>query len=100
MTSFTRTVNMANVTKIRADVDEYELESIVASDIVAKEQPWLWPGVIPLDTSTLFVGEGGIGKSLLLLELAAKISTGDEFKAGGESVKLPQGKVIIFVCRG
>lgn len=77
-------------------LNPYELEFINAADIVAKEQPWLWAGVIPMDTSTLFVGEGGIGKSLLLLELASKISTGDEFKACGESVQFPQGQVIIL----
>jgi hypothetical protein len=86
----------SNIVKLSQDVEVYELESICASDIQEKEQPWLWPAVIPMDTSTLFVGEGGIGKSLLLLELASKISTGEEFKVGGESVKFPQGKVIIL----
>ncbi len=91
-----RSVNLSNVSPLRGDLELYELESINASDIEAKQQPWLWPNVIPFDTSTLFVGEGGIGKSLLLLELASKVSTGEEFKACGESVQFQQGKVIIM----
>jgi RecA-family ATPase len=96
MSDFHQTRTVKNIVPINKNIAQYELESVCASEIIPKEQPWLWPNVIPLDTSTLFVGEGGIGKSLLLLELASKISTGEEFKAGGESVQFPQGKVIIL----
>lgn len=93
-----RTVKVENVVPIRDDVNTYELESINASDIKAKSQPWLWSKVIPLDTSTLFVGEGGIGKSSLLLDVASKQTTGEEFKAGGETVKFSPGQVIILTA--
>lgn len=85
-----RTVPLNNVQFL------YELECINAESITPKQQPWLWYGIIPLDTSTLFVGEGGIGKSLLLIYLAARISRGDKFLACGEEIQFSQGKIIIL----
>jgi AAA domain/DnaB-like helicase N terminal domain len=35
---------------------------------------WLWPGRIPLSMLTLLVGDPGLGKSLLTVDLAAKVS--------------------------
>ena len=75
-----------------------KLESVNASLIIPKEQPWLWRGVIPLHTLTLFAGEGGIGKSQLLLDIAAKVSTGEIFQAGGQDHKLIKGKVLILTA--
>ncbi|MEX2310760.1 MAG: AAA family ATPase [Pirellulales bacterium] len=37
---------------------------------------WLWPGRIPLGRVTLLVSDPGIGKSLLTLDIAARVSTG------------------------
>jgi putative DNA primase/helicase len=48
--------------------------------------PWLWPGRIPLGRLTLLVGDPGLGKSLVTLDLAARVSLGavwpDEEAAG------------------
>lgn len=38
--------------------------------------PWLWPARIPLSAITLLVGDPGVGKSLLLADLAARVSAG------------------------
>ena len=37
---------------------------------------WLWPGRIPLGRITLLVGDPGVGKSLLTLDIAARVSSG------------------------
>lgn len=76
--------------------ESYEPEWLKMSDIEPKTQPWFWPGMIPLDSITLFGGVGGIGKSLLLLYLLAKTTTGEEFMAGGISHQLPQGSAILL----
>lgn len=36
--------------------------------------PWFWPGRIPAGKLTLLIGEPGVGKSLLLADLAARAS--------------------------
>ncbi len=74
----------------------YEPEWETLDKVKAKTQPWFWPGIIPRDTITLFGGYGGIGKSLILLYLAAKTTTGESFKAGGLEHKFPKGSVILL----
>jgi hypothetical protein len=49
----------------------FSLDRIEPGDI-----PWLWPRRIPLGSVTLLVGDPGVGKSLLALDIAARISTG------------------------
>lgn len=72
------------------------LEIICIDDIEPENQPWLWKGIIPLDAFTLFAGIGGLGKSQLLMFIAARVSDGAIFKAGGIDHQLPQGSVIIL----
>jgi len=45
-------------------------------EVELKEVCWLWQDRIPLGKLTLLAGEAGIGKSLLTLDIAARISTG------------------------
>jgi putative DNA primase/helicase len=52
---------------------------------------WLWPGRIPLGTITLLDGDPGLGKSLLTLDLVARVTRGaamPDGDAGG-----PEGAV-------
>jgi AAA domain len=44
-----------------------------------KEVQWLWPGRIPVGKVTLLTGPAGAGKSLVALDLAARVSRGQEF---------------------
>ncbi len=37
---------------------------------------WLWPGRVPLGKMTLLVGDPGLGKSLLALDMAARVTRG------------------------
>jgi hypothetical protein len=37
---------------------------------------WLWPGKIPIGKVTLLVGDPGLGKSLVALDVAARVSSG------------------------
>ncbi len=76
--------------------DDVTVEIVCIDDIEPENQPWLWNGIIPLDTFTLFAGVGGLGKSQLLMFIAARVSDGKKFNAGGIEHQLPQGSVIIL----
>lgn len=52
------------------------------SEIEAKPVDWLWPERIALGSLTLFVGTPGSGKSYLMCDLAARVSTGSRFIDG------------------
>lgn len=45
-----------------------------AADIVAKPIRWLWPGYVPMGKITVLAGAPGLGKSLLTLMLASRVS--------------------------
>jgi hypothetical protein len=55
------------------------------SDVQSELVRWLWPGRIPLGKLSILDGDPGLGKSLLTLDLAARVSTGREMPDGGSS---------------
>jgi len=56
-----------------------------AASIEARRLDWLWTDRIPLGAVTILAGDGGLGKSLLTCELAARLSRGELAGAlGGE----------------
>jgi putative DNA primase/helicase len=59
-----------------------------------REVEWLWPGRIPLGKLTLLVGEAGKGKSLLTLDMAARISTGTAWPDGRGT----PGRGSVLIC--
>jgi hypothetical protein len=46
------------------------------STVKARSVSWLWPGRIPLGKLTILDGDPGLGKSVLTLDLAARVSRG------------------------
>src|SRR5438034_7435993 len=53
-----------------------------ASQIVARPVAWLWPGRLPLGKLAILDGDPGVGKSLVTLDLCARLSTGQPFPDG------------------
>ena len=52
------------------------------SDVQPKQTRWLWRGYLPLGKLTLLDGDADKGKSLLTLDLAARVTTGRAFPDG------------------
>jgi len=88
-----RTVKLSPVVPI-ASFSHFN--SIRASKVEIKKQTWLWDGYIPLKTSTLFAGAGGIGKSTLLSFIISAVTNGSTFKVNGIEYTIPQGNVILL----
>jgi hypothetical protein len=62
---------------IEYDVQHVELGNVVWLDEVEEERlEWLWRGYIPLRKVTILDGDPGLGKSLLTLDIAARLSSG------------------------
>jgi putative DNA primase/helicase len=53
-------------------------ESIIirASDVKPRKVEWLWAGRIPLGKLTTFAGQGGLGKTFVMLDIAARVTRG------------------------
>jgi archaellum biogenesis ATPase FlaH len=63
------------------------------SSIKPEPLRWLWPGRIPLGKLTVIAGDPGVGKSLLTIDLAARVSTGAAFPDGAAC---EQGSVVLL----
>jgi RecA-family ATPase len=59
-----------------SDISSPPLRVRSASELVQKEIRWLWDGWLPLGNLALVDGDPGLGKSLLTLDLCARLSTG------------------------
>jgi putative DNA primase/helicase len=64
------------------------------SDIPAQKLTWLWPGRIPLGKLSLFAGDPGLGKSLVTLDIIARVTCGREWPDGTANTE--PGSVIIL----
>lgn len=65
-----------------ASIPKIEVPGEVLSDIEARPIDWLWPGRIPLCKITILDGDPGVGKSLITVDLAARVSTGQPMPDG------------------
>src|SRR5881227_1267701 len=53
------------------------------SQLTARPVTWLWPGRLALGKLNILDGDPGLGKSLVALDLCARLSTGRPFPDGG-----------------
>jgi putative DNA primase/helicase len=70
------------------------LEVLCLANVKAKAVDWLWPSRIAIGKVSCFAGEGGLGKSTILLDLAGRVSNGEPWPDGAEATAA--GSVIIL----
>jgi hypothetical protein len=70
-----------------------EANGTLLSDITSEPLHWLWEKRIPLGKLTTLDGDPGLGKSLLTLDLAARVTTGRPMPDGAPGVS---GTVVLI----
>lgn len=68
-------VNLVPLDEIR-EARKSNLIVMRASDVQPERIRWLWPDRIPLGKPTVFAGDGGVGKTMALIAIAACVSRG------------------------
>jgi putative DNA primase/helicase len=58
---------------------DVELVSRSCASIISRQVRWLWPNYVPFGKITLFSGKPKVGKSVLLCDIAARVSNGKPF---------------------
>jgi hypothetical protein len=67
----------------QAAVDSAQPNLAQLSTVTTREVEWLWPGRVPLGAITMLSGDPGVSKSFLTLDIAARVSNGEEWPDGG-----------------
>jgi hypothetical protein len=77
-----------------AGLDDLKLRAgVFMSKIQSERVGWLWQNRLPLGTITMLEGDPGLGKSLVTLDLAARVSRGDPMPDGAPGM---HGNVILI----
>jgi hypothetical protein len=79
-----------------ASLPDADLGIVDLERVEAKPVDWLWPYRLARGEMALVAGEGGVGKSQLLLSIAATISIGGEWPDG--SGRAPVGRTVILAA--
>ena len=58
--------------------------TVCMDSVVMEPIEWLWPGRIAIGKVTVLAGDGGLGKSTVLFDLAARLSRGDHWPVSPE----------------
>jgi putative DNA primase/helicase len=72
------------------------LETISLAMVKAKPIDWLWRGRFALGTVSIVAGDGGLGKSTILCDIASRITTGDRWPDG--EVNSNSGSVVMLIA--
>ena len=65
------------------------------SEVKPEPVSWLWPGWISVGTVVVLEGNPGVGKTLLALDLAARVSAGRTMPDGRSGLSEPAGVVLV-----
>lgn len=76
------------------------LELVPLSQVKATIQRWLWENRIPMDALCNISGVADQGKSLVLYDILARISTGADFPDGAKNPFERPMKVLLFFAEG
>ncbi|MDR3416168.1 MAG: AAA family ATPase [Nevskia sp.] len=71
-----------------------QLATLCAADVSPAAVRWLWPGRIAIGKLTLIAGDPGLGKSLLTIDLAARVTRGRPWPADGSAC--PRGEALLL----
>lgn len=90
-------VDLSNIVAPVAPKRDNEPELVVRrlSEVERAELAWLWPGRFPLGKLSLLCGDPGLGKSMTMIDAAARVSRGEPWP-DNPLLTQPIGSVILF----
>lgn len=69
--------------------------TVTLASIEPEPVTWHWTGRLPAGKGVMIAGDPGVGKSMLLADIAARYTVGGEWPDGGRA---PQGKVLLLLA--
>jgi hypothetical protein len=83
--------------RYRRRADPLQLRGVALSTVEAERVDWLWVGFVPLGKVTVLDGDPGVGKSVLVTDLAARVTTCRPMP-GEELATVPASRVLHLVA--
>ena len=71
-----------------------------AESVKIRPVPWLWHGVMPTHLATAITGDAGLGKSLVVVDMAARVSRGIAFPVYDKPAPAAKGHVFYVTSEG
>ncbi len=68
---------------------------VCLADVQPEKVHWLWPGRFARGKLNLLIGDPGLGKSWMLLDMVARVTNGRSWPDGGQA---PRGEVIVLTA--
>ena len=76
--------------------EDFPVDPVPLSAARATPVSWLWPGRIPLNKLTVLDGDPGLGKSSVLLDVVARLTTGRPMPDCDPSTALRPGNAVLL----
>lgn len=83
------------VPPIGRDTDSPSPVIVYLAEVKPEPVRWLWPGRIAMGKVTMIVGDPGLGKSFITLDIASRVSTGSTWP-DAQSETNPAGGVVLL----
>jgi hypothetical protein len=84
----TGAISNTQATRISASPKRSSVISRTAEEIELKPTDWLWPERVPMNAITVLAGDPGLGKSLLTINVVAKLTRGEFGGQPGDAIML------------
>lgn len=98
-----------DIDEIRADIDELDriseatgsrLAERASGDVKVRAIPWLFPGVLATHMATGITGDAGNGKTLVAVDMSARVTVGKAFPLYGKPGAPVKGHVFYVTSEG
>ncbi len=83
------------VKEARVEEDHYTPEVVLLADVRPEKIAWLWPGRLPRGKFVVLIGDPGVGKSTICVDIMARVTRGGDWPDGGQA---SQGTAVLLTA--
>lgn len=73
----------------------YKLTQLSTVEAGEEDTTWLWPGILPAGALGMFDGDPGLGKSMVTMDIAARVTTAAKWPDGKKAGHKPSNVLVI-----
>ena len=91
--------NLENIETTTQPLDTSDMH-FLASEIEPEAMEWLWYPYLPEGEVTMLIGDGGLGKSLVMIDIIARMTKGLPMPSGGDTASArPEPRHVLYCTK-